>query len=182
MIVTTSNLDYLIDPVRLHVGDMAGSTFSDGLVLTSLVFGVKYLQHRWNSKYLIYASGMLVSGTTVNTPQGQCTLDTLPNENDVFRNCYATFTSDAPPIIDQSDEYAIVLTAAILLRRSVFASSISVFSNWSTPDLSFSNVASHKALLDTINADVAALDMLFKGKLAAPQKSTWPIALEYDYF
>lgn len=176
MIVTQSNLDYLIVPVRMHVGDINNQTFSNSLILTSLVFSVKYLQNRWSNRYLIYNSSMLVSGTTINTPDGQCTLDTLPGVNDVFRNCAVTFASDGTPVIDQDDEFPVILAAAILLRRSVITSSLNTFSNWSTPDLSFSNVSSYRALIDMINMDMKALDEFFKKRLAAPQKQSFPIA------
>jgi hypothetical protein len=178
MIVTQSNLDYLIVPVRMHIGDIAGDVFSNALILTSLVFSVKWLQNRWNNRYLVYTSNMLVSGTTVNTPDGQCTLATLPGVHDVFRNCAITFTSEATPVIDQDDEYPIVIAASILLRRSVITSSLTAFSNWSTPDLSYSNVSSHRALMDLMNADLKALDEFFKKRLASPQKSSFPIAAD----
>lgn len=178
MIITSSNLDYLITPVRMHVGDLTEVTFSDSVILTALVYAVKYLQNRWNNRYLIYTSGMIVTGTTVNTPNGTCDLASLPGENDAFRNCHVTFTSAAPPIIDQNDELPIILVSAINLRRSVITSSIHVFSNWSTPDLSFSNVSSSKSLEALINADLKLLDDFFKKRLATPQKSTFPIAGE----
>ena len=178
MFVTKSNLDYLIVPVRMYVGDLTEDVFSNTVVLTSLVFAVKYLQNRWNNRYLIYSDSMLVGGTTVNTPDGMCTLSALPDTNDVFRNCAVTFSSTAPPVIDQDDETAVILAASIMLRRSVISSSMSAFSNWSTPDLSYSNVSSSKMLLDLINADMKALDDFFKKRLAAPQKQNFPLAAE----
>lgn len=180
MIITSSNLDYLITPVRLLAGDLTGSTFSDSIILTALVAGVKYLQNRWNNRYLIYTSDMLVSGTTVNTPNGECTLSILPDENDVFRNCAFTFESESPPIIDQNDEYPILIAAVIFLRRSVMQSSITVFSNWSTPDLSYSNVQSAKVLQDLLKADMEALDTFFNKRLGRATKSSFPLGVEQD--
>lgn len=176
MIVTQSNLDYLIVPTRMHVGDVDGSVFSNSLILTSLVFAVKYLQNRWNNRYFIYSSDMLLSGTTVNTPDGSCTLSSIPRANDVFRNCHVSFSSADTPVIDQDDEYAVIIAASIALRRSVITSSLSAFSNWSTPDLSYSNVSSSKMMLDLIAQDVKALDEFFKKRLAAPQKQSLPLA------
>lgn len=179
MIVTQSNLDYLIVPTRMYVGDLSGDVFSNSIILTSLVFSVKWLQNRWNNRYLIYRQDMYLSGTSVNTPDGVLVLPALPNTNDAFRNTLTTtFASDATPVIDQDDEYPIVVASAVALRRSVITSSLSAFSNWSTPDLTFSNVSSSKAMLDLIAQDVKTLDEFFKKRLASPQKQSFPIAAD----
>jgi hypothetical protein len=177
MYISSSNLDYLIIPLRFHIGDIEGTSFSDTLCLTGLVNGVKMIASRWSSKYLIYASGMDSSG-----------LDYTPSENDVFRNPAATFIQHSPPIVEQSDEIAIILAASILMRRSVISSSMTAFSNWSTPDLSFSNVQSGKQLQVLLEEDQRMLDLFFKGKLGHILKSTLPIAqnehtlpLAYEY-
>lgn len=179
--VTTTNLAYLTDQVRMHVGDLTETTFSDSIIYTALVSSVKFLQNRWGSRYFIYASGMFVSDTTINTPDGQATLSTLPSENDVFRNPFVVFDSLQPPIVEQSDESPIVVGAAILLRRSVVNSSTAVFANWSTPDLSYSNVQSSKALTDAIREDMAYLDTFFKRRLGKVIKSSLPIAANLEF-
>lgn len=154
--VTSSNLDYLLPALRLQVGDPAGTVFSDSLLLTGLVNGVKMLASRWNSKYLIDAN------------------------NDVYRNTAVTFTYASPPIVEQQDEIAIILAASILVRRSAITSSSSAFTNWSTPDLSYSNVQSSKALLDLLKSDEEALNLFFKGKLGKALKQTLGIAYPED--
>ena len=154
--ITSSNLDYLLPALRLQVGDPAGTTFSDSLLLTGLVNGVKMLASRWNSKYLIDAN------------------------NDVYRNTAVTFTYTSPPIVEQQDEIAIILAASILVRRSAITSSSTAFTNWSTPDLSFSNVQSSKALLDMLKADEDQLNLFFKGKLGKALKQTIGIARPED--
>lgn len=180
-LVTTTNLDYLATPVRLHVGDLTETTFSDSIIYTALVSAVKFLQNKWSSRYFIYASGMLVGGTTINTPDGQATLTSLPQENDVFRNPFVAFDSLQPPIIDQNDEYAVIVAASLLLRRSVISSSTAVFSNWSTPDLSYSNVQSSKALQEAIAEDTKLLDEFFKRRLGTPVKSRFPLAANLEF-
>jgi hypothetical protein len=140
----------------LQVGDPAGTTFSDPLLLTGLVNGVKMLASRWNSKYLIDAN------------------------NDVYRNTAVTFTYTSPPIIEQQDEIAVILAASILVRRSALTSSSSAFTNWSTPDLSFSNVQASKTLLDLLKADEEQLNLFFKGKLGKAVKQTLGIAYPED--
>jgi hypothetical protein len=165
MLVSSSNLDYLITPLRFHVGDLDSTLFSDTILLTGLVNGVKMIANRWSSKYLIYASGIDVS----------C-LGYIPSVNDVYRNCESTFHAFSPPIVEQSDEIAIILAASILVRRSVITSSISAFSNWSTPDLSYSNVQSSKQISLMLEDDQKQLDLFFKGKLGKSLKGTFPIA------
>ena len=175
--VTSTNLSYLTPAVRVYIGDLDSTAYSDVVIYTALVSAVKFLQQKWGNRYLIYTSGMLVNGTTVNTPDGTCTLDSVPNENNAFRNCAVTFTSVAPPIIDQTDETPIILATSILLRRVKITSNVNTFSSWSTPDLSFSNISNGKLLLDMLRADEAFLDAYFKKKLGRSQKSGWPLAV-----
>lgn len=172
-LVTDTNLDYLITEVRMQVGDLTEDTFGDDIIKTALVSAVKYLAGRWGNRYLIYDSDMLVSGTTVKTPDGQCTLSELPaSENYVFRNCHHTFLTESPPVIEQNDEFPIIIAASMFLRRSVITSSMTAFTNWSTPDLSYSNVASHRSIQDSINHDMATLDLFFRKRLGKSVKQS----------
>jgi hypothetical protein len=180
MIVTQSNLDYLITPTRFHIGDLTGTLFTDSVILTGIVFGVKMLQTRWNNRYLIYSPSMLVNGTIINTPNGQYDVGYVPNNNDAIRNPAVTYSSQAQPIIEQSDEPAIVLAAAILIRKSAIQSSVSAFSAWSTPDLSVSNIQSGKMLVELMRGDEQALQDLFKTRLAHPRKGKFPLAATQD--
>jgi hypothetical protein len=171
--VTSTNLSIYADSVRLYIGDSESPyTFSDSTILQALVESVRYLSPRWDRKYLIYSSGILVSdnGVTklVNTPDGQCTISSSVSENDVFRNCYKTFVSIAPPIIDAQDEAAIILAAAYLMRRASLTST-NIGQSWSTPDLSFSNIETSRTLRSLMQTDLDALNLLFKQKLGRIQ-------------
>lgn len=173
MLVTHTNLDIYITDVRLYVGDMTEPyVYSDSVIMTALVNAVKYLSNRWDSKYLIYSSGIVSSfgvGTVdVNTPHGICTLADTIQENDAFRNCHIAFNSVAPPVIEQQDSAAIVLAASYLLRRSSASSSYTGLS-WSTPDLSYSNIQTSKSLQEYIAQDLAALNAFFMVKLGRMQ-------------
>jgi hypothetical protein len=174
MITTPTNLDYLIPIVRVHVGDTTGTQFSDNLVRTALVYGVKALGQKWANRYFIYSNDMAISATEINTPSGIVTVAMLPNEYDAFRNTYQPFTSSEPPVIEQTDETPIILSAALGVRRSVITSSMTAFTNWSTPDLSYSNVQASKSLMDMIKADQQALDDWFKARLARATKQAIP--------
>lgn len=166
-----SNLAQYIPDVRLYVGDIDSTEYSDSTVLTALKNGVLYLQRQWYTKYLIYSSGIVASyngsTVTVNVPNGQCTIDT-PLEGDVFRNCNFPFTSNPPPIIEQNDLPALLLAASYLLARSKASSSTSGLS-WSTPDLSYSNIESAKTYKELMRQNLEAISLFFKQKLGAVQ-------------
>lgn len=176
-----SNLGQYIPDVRLYVGDIDGTEYSDTLILTSLENGVKYLSQRWFSKYLIYSSGIVATDygaiVDINVPQGVCTI-TQPSEGDVIRNCYITFSSNPPPIIDQNDLPAILLASAYLLARSKASSSTSGLS-WSTPDLSFSNIESAKTYKELMRQNLEAIELFFKQRLGKPQVGL--NTYRYDY-
>ena len=173
MITTITNLDYLIPAVRMHVGDLTSTVFSDSILRTALVYGVQSLGPRWNNRYLIMMSGMMLDDHTISTPVGNITVDVIPNEYDAFRNTYQTFASEDPPVLEQTDQTPLLLSAAMLVRRSALTSSMSAFSAWSTPDLSYSNVQSSKALLLLIEEDAKALDRWFSARLATPRIGTF---------
>lgn len=173
MITQPNNLDYLISPTQLYVGDTAENVYSYSIIRTALVYGVKALQKRWNNRYFVYASGMAVDSTHIMTPDGEITVTSLPNVNDVFRNSYnQTFSSSSPPIIDQTDETPIILSAAIILRRMALTSNVSALGSWSTPDLSFSNIQGSKQVMALLAEDQKALDAFFAQRLAHPQKDS----------
>ena len=71
--------------------------------------------------------------------------------------------------MELADEAALILAASYLLRRAKLQSTS--ISNWTTPDLSFSNVESSRSVRDMLNADLAMLDLLFRKKLGSIQWS-----------
>lgn len=159
MITTPTNLDYLIPFVRVRMGDISSPPqYSDPFIRTALVNAIPSLSQKWTWKYFIYTSSLNRGGNLVETPAGIVELTPLPNEYDIVRNPAATFTMSPPPVIEQNDESIIVLAATILLRRALLASSTSVFTNWSTPDFSYSNVASAKTMIEALTAEQQELD------------------------
>lgn len=183
-----SNLAQYIDDVRLYAGDVGGTQYSDSLVLLALENAIQYLGWRWESKYLIYSSGIINTTPAppgfinVNTPNGMCTIESSYGEGDVFRNCHFAFNSVAPPIIEQKDLPAVLIAATYLLFRSISASAINAIS-WSTPDLSFSNIQSSKTITDFIKEQLLALDLFFKQKLGRIQIGSFARSVEFiqDY-
>lgn len=147
LITTEINLDYLITPLSLQFGDVDLSQYSEAVYRTALVSGVKYLQRKWNNKYLI------------------------DDDNNVARNTALVYEDDSPPIIQQQDEQGILLAAIIILRQLKLGGSSSTFSNWSTPDLSYSNVSSSRVLLDLWKQAIDDLELWLKGKPGTPKKT-----------
>lgn len=199
-----TNIDYLLPEVRLHIGDFGEQKrFSDSVVRTALVSGIKMLQRRWANRYIVYYQSMTpawlpanvieeitydsmvadnldTSQYTVIVPTGYVyvtMLDTftlLPTtykDNDVFRNPYAVFDDTSSLVIAQEDEYPVILSASITLRKSLFSSSADSFQSWSDGQFSYSNLGSQRALGDLYNSDMKILDEYFKKRLSGPLTS-----------
>lgn len=178
-----TNIDYLIEPVRLYIGDTSEELYSDSLIRLSLVSAVRQLQRRWNNRYLVYNTGMVVTPQAAGTPAGFIQVN-LPDgvglapsglsDNDIFRNSFHTFT-DTGTLISQPDEYPIILTASLTLMRSKYTSSITTFQNWSDGEFSFSNVASARAYQATIATAIEELDLYFKKRLSAGVRDSFGV-------
>lgn len=185
MITSPTNMDYLIEPVRMRLGDFAGTFYSDSLVRTSLVNAVKFLQKRWRSKYQIVGSGTIVdpqpAGAAeanliwVSTSNGHAFIDADFLPNDVFRNPFLEFQQPSPPTIEQNDEDAIVLTAAYLIHLAKITSSSATFVSWSTEDLRYTNTESSKAMKVVLDALLEEINYQFKVRIAVPKSTRQPI-------
>lgn len=183
--IEPTNLDYLLGDLRLIYGDTNATVYSDTLLRTALVNGVKFLQRRWLSKYQIYTSTLLVDPQPSGVPAGYIYASTIDGyayipsglaAGSVFRNPFVTFTQYSPPIIQSEDEVAILLAAKLLLRRSQISSSASAFVSWSTEDIKYSNLGSERSLTKILESDQRELDDYFRSKIAKPQRSEFPVA------
>lgn len=185
MITTITNIDYLMDSVRLRLGDFDGTQYSDTLVRTGLITGVKFLQKRWKSKYQVFASGTtsaiqpsgaidqgLIWCSTVN---GYAFLDAGLTENDIFRNPFLEFGQPAPPIVEQNDEDALVLAAMYLIHLAKLTSSSSTFVSWSTEDLRYTNSEASRSMKLVLETILAELNTLFKTRIAQPTATRQPL-------
>jgi hypothetical protein len=126
-ISTVTNLDYLIDDLRLRIGDTDSTAYRylDEWLRTALVAGTKTLGRWWNYKYLITTDG------TYN----------------VYRNPHGYFIFDEPTYgtIEQADEEAIVLMSAFLLLQGSLENSAWDFVSWADAEIRFSNLESSRA-------------------------------------
>lgn len=183
MITTTTNIDYMIDQVRLRLGDFDGTAYSDTLVRTALISAIKYLQKRWRSKYQVVTSGTY-TGDNSSAPSGYAQANTIDgmayiplglDNNDVFRNPYITFNSTEPPVIEQNDEDAIVLATAYIVHLAKLTNSSSTFVSWSTEDIRYTNTTAAntmRAVLETLQTE---LNTVFATRIAQPVVSRQPV-------
>jgi hypothetical protein len=183
MITTPTNIDYMIDQVRLRLGDFDGTAYSDTLVRTALISAIKYLQKRWRSKYQVMTSGTY-TGNNELAPAGFAQANTVDGTayipdglvvNDVFRNPYITFNSTQPPVIEQNDEDAIVLATAYIVHLAKLTNSSSTFVSWSTEDIRYTNTTAAntmRAVLETLQTE---LNTVFATRIAQPVVSRQPV-------
>jgi len=188
-IVLPTNIDYLLPDFRIKIGDYADPPkYSDNLLRTALVAGVRMLQRRWNSRYVVYTPSLLVdplpAGIVYEVTGQQGSVFTIPSgymyvtlnreyacipsglvEHDVFKHPdlaadYEDFTR-----IDSADEYPLILAASITLKRALYMSSADTFQTWSDGEYSFSNVAKARAFAQLVESDEAELAALFRQRL-----------------
>ena len=148
MIEVVTDLDYLIDHLRLHIHDITEPyEFSSVYLRTSLVYALKALGYRWNNRYLIDDS----YAVTRNTLTGYI------------------FVFTEPPVIQPSDEIIIVLQASIMIKMGRNRSSAANVASWRDSEITYSNIAASRAMSEDLNNDIMWLNnllpikRLFKG-------------------
>lgn len=183
MITSPSNIDYLIDSVRLRLGDFDGSAYSDTLIRTALVSAIKFLQKRWRSKYQVVTSGTYTGNNSgapagfaeANTVDGLGYIPELLNNNDVFRSPYIAFTQSNPPVVEQNDEDAVVLATAYIVHLAKLTNSSSSFVSWSTEDIRFTNTTAANTMRNVLETLQLELNTLFATRIAQPVVSRQPL-------
>jgi len=123
-IETVTNYDYLIDRLRLHLGDttVGSYTYTDNWLRTSLASGIIALTRWWRSKY------------------------TLDSDYNVVRNTatWDTFETASPPEIQYVDERPIILMASITIKSGSLEASSWNFGYWKDNEISYSNIEGAK--------------------------------------
>ncbi len=180
-----TNLDYLMTDVRLQFGDFDGSVFSDVIIRTALVSGVRLLQNKWNGKYQLYVEDMIITPQPSDVPVGYTRIASLygradiPNSlavGSVFRNPYGVFTAEANHLLESVDEQGLVFAAVYILRKMQVSSSAQEFIAWSTEDIKYSNLGIERSLGGILKDDIENLKGYLKSKIATPKRSDFPIA------
>jgi hypothetical protein len=145
MSITESvNYDYLIDSLRLHLGDIDSSSYRylDEWLRTALALSIKSLQKRWNYRYL------------------------LDDDYNVYRNTTINFLFPEPPIIEQGDEDPIILKASIILKSGTLENYSYNYGSWKDAEISYSNIESSRSKDNSLQRDIEMLDEILK----PPQK------------
>jgi hypothetical protein len=160
---TVTNLDYLIDWLRLHLGDTepASYRYTDEWLRTSLVMSVKALMKWWNYKYLI------------------------DDDNNVERNSNYTYLFASPPIVERGDERAIILMASIIIKEGSLEDASWSIGSWRDAEIAYSNIEGSRAKSSSIQRDFEELNGMMsppKKRLAQPVKGDLPgfIGNEYE--
>ena len=145
ILTDTTDLDYLIPALRMHLWDVTEPyTYEDGLLKRCLLESLKILMGRWDSRYLLsYADENWV----------------------VTRNPTVTFTEAAPPTVQYMDERPIVLAASIALKSGVIYITSFNTSSWRDEEVSFSNIAGGKMAQDSLERDWIELGRLLPERI-----------------
>lgn len=137
-----TDLDYLIDDLRLHLGDLTTPyTFEDTTLRHALVMACKILAKRWRNRYK------------------------LDSDYAVTRNSSGDFAESSPPVIEYADEAAFILQAAILLKSAELRDSVWDIQSWKDDEVSYSNIQAGRSAGDLIGQDKALLEEWFKKRL-----------------
>ena len=178
-----TNLDYLMVDVRMQVGDFTGELFSDTIIRTALVSAVRYLQRKWNGKYQVFTPESILAIQPENTPAGYIRINSLHGQVDVpdtivqgsvFRDPYAEFVTEVPPLVESIDEQAIILAAVYLLRKAQVSSNVGDFLSWGTEDIRYNNLGVERGLNRLLQNDLEALNDYLRTRIAKPRISTFP--------
>lgn len=155
-ITTPTNLDYLIDSLRLQLGDIdpLAYRYLDEWLRTSLVVGMKALQKWWNYKYLVDV------------------------DSNVYRNPNdPTFLFPEPPIVENADERPIVLMASIITKGGSLENNAWSVGSWRDAEIYYSNTEGSRAKESSLQKDIDELKSLLtppNKKLARPLKGHLP--------
>lgn len=191
-ILMPANTDFLLDDIRLNLGDLSKTKYSDSILRTAVLGGVRMLQKRWKSRYVVYNDTMLQPAPgDVTVPSGYVytkLFDTamfvpsgLTADLDVVRNPLQTYTDPGPDVVSQEDKYPIVLAASIIMRKSQLTSSADSLVSWSDGEYSYSNLSSAKQLLEMFNTDKTELDSYFRRRPAVVLRSDFTFNLPPGY-
>ena len=120
-ITATGNMDYLIDSLRLHMGDTTSGSYvyTDDWMRTALVGSVDALT-RWGGFKYYTAS------------------------DNAVRQQGASFQFVEPPVIEPWDERPIILMAGLILKEGSLESFTWNLASWKDAEISYSNIQGGK--------------------------------------
>lgn len=143
MINVVTDLDYLIDNLRVHLKDIVVPyEFTDIYLRTALVYGLRALGYRWNNRYIVNSAYVVSRNTIIGY--------------------HFDFTE--PPVIQYPDEIIVVLQASIMVKTGRNRSSAANVASWKDSEISYSNIAASRAMTDDLNRDIEWLNSLLPTK------------------
>lgn len=152
------NVDYLIEPLRLRIGDLnpAAYRYLDEWLITALIASVRSLARRWNSKYFISDYGAVERNTD-----------------------FADFEFDESyGVIQEKDEQIIVINAAIIILQGSLENQSWNLGSWRDSEISYSNIETSRAKKDILDRLTNELDSYLrppKNRLVGTSKVTFEI-------
>ena len=161
-IEVATDLDYLIPELRFRIGDTDSTAYQylDSWLRVALVGALKALQRWWRVRYTIDDTTYVVSRW----------------EN-------STFTVDAPPVIQQSDEVIILAMASILIKSGTLQNSAWSTGSWRDAEIAVSNIEAGRIRDASLLRDWAEIDMYLtrpSKRLMIPTRDTVPGAAEIE--
>jgi len=153
--LSTTTTDYLIQDLRLHLGDINPSSYryTDEWLNIALLASIKSLGKWWNFKYLVDTS------------------------NEVYRNPNTIFLFPEPPVIEVYDERIIILMASLIIKEGTLENNAWSTISWRDNEISFSNLEGSRSRQASISKDWDELTSLLTPptkRLSRPIKGSLP--------
>lgn len=126
-----SNLSYLLPQLRLYLGDNDAETYTDQWLRNALASAVNSLGRWWNEKYLV---------------DEDCNVIRNPNY-------IKTWMFESPPVIEQQDEFIIILMASILIKSGTIQNNVWNVGTWRDAEIYYSNTEGGKAAQESLKRD-----------------------------
>lgn len=173
-----TNLDSLIAPLRIRFGDIDGSTFSDTVMRTAIIYGIQYIAPRWDYKYNIFDSSLITNDTapdgmiSIGTPHGIMYVPDTLKRGDIFKSTY--FEWNTSLLIDPNDVPIIISAAVYMLRRLQLSGGVQSFVSWSTEDIRYSTLEQSRVLKDMLTQDLNELNNFFAKGIGLVRVSSMP--------
>ncbi len=150
-ITTSTDLDYLIDDLRIHLGDFTEEyTYATTYLRPVLVMACPRLMKKWKNRYTINSTYV------------------------VTRSATALYYEDSPPVIEVADEQAFVLQSSIIVKSADLKEAAWDIGSWRDDEIAYSNIAGASAFEKSLAQDVADLDTFMEKRLFTASKQSLP--------
>jgi hypothetical protein len=150
---STTDLDYLIEDLRVYLGDIDPTDyqFSRETLSDALLLALKTLGRRWRRKYKIDVEGNIVRNINKHR-----------------------YEDSEPPVVLFNDEPLIVVQAAIIVKSAELKNHTWDLQSWKDDEISFSNLGAGRAARDVLKQDRELLEKLLNGKLYGVARQSLP--------